>query len=90
MNHQAILLFDLVREFCLDSGQSVSLDKSDVYFSPHISQADRNCIQSTMGIRGTDQLGKYLGVPLRTERVNRNTYHFIIQKIQAKLLAGGR
>lgn len=78
-------MFDLIKEFCMDSSQSVSLDKSVVFFGPRIPRAERTRIQDTMGIQATDQLGKYLGTPLHTKRVSRNTYQCIIQKIQARL-----
>lgn len=80
-NHQALLMMDLVKEFCVESGQIISLDKYVVFFGHRVSQSARWCIQRSMGIRATDNLGKYSRVPICTERVSRQMYHFLIQNI---------
>lgn len=42
-------------------------------------------ICNTLGIMGTDDLGKYLGMPTFTNRVSRETFCFLCEKIDRRL-----
>ena len=40
---------------------------------------------NSLGIRETDDLGKYMGFPLHKGRVSKQEYAFTVDKIRAKL-----
>lgn len=65
--------------------QTVSLEKSRVYFSPNGSSSTKDNICETFGIQVTSQLGKYLGFPLKHEGTGRNQYNFIVDRVISKL-----
>ena len=50
-----------------------------------MSQETSNSISAELGIPLTDDLGKYLGIPTINGRVSRNTFHFILDRIDKKL-----
>ncbi|CAN1824009.1 Putative ribonuclease H protein At1g65750 [Linum perenne] len=71
--------------FCLASGQLVSLDKSRVFFSKNTQCANRRNICRSLGIAETTDLGRYLGVPVIHGRVRKDTFSYIIERIDKKL-----
>lgn len=85
INHQALFMMDMVKEFYWDSGQTVSIDKSSIYFGNQVPLSEQRHIQYTMGLRVTSNLGKYLGVALYIDRVSKNNLQFLIENNQSKL-----
>ena len=59
--------------------------KSKVYFSPNVLEEDKVVLAHQLGIIETNNLGKYLGFPLRHKGRNRNKFQFVIDRVQAKL-----
>ncbi|KAF7824429.1 ribonuclease H [Senna tora] len=71
---------------CLDSfggasGQKVSKSKTKVYFSKNTSRELRRSIKDITNFEETNDLGKYLGMPLLHGRMSRNKYAFILDKV---------
>ena len=56
---------EALNTFCDLSGQKVSLHKSKVYLSPNVSQSTRADLSEVLGFSSTNNLGKYLGFPLK-------------------------
>lgn len=74
-----------LEDFSKVSGLTINYDKSKIYFSPNMCpQAVRNW-SSLSGIPCTRNLGTYLGIPLRHGKVPRNQYHYILDRMRAKL-----
>ncbi|KAL5819904.1 hypothetical protein ACOSQ4_023746 [Xanthoceras sorbifolium] len=71
--------------FCDVSGQQVSLSKSRVFCSKNVRVRDARDIVRACGSPLTDNLGKYLGLPLLHDRVNKNTFREILEKVQRRL-----
>lgn len=71
--------------FCDLSGQKVSLHKSKVYLSPNVSQSTRADLSEVLGFSSTNNLGKYLGFPLKHPGSTSQDFNFIIERVQAKL-----
>ena len=69
---------DVLEKFCRESGQKISHDKSRIYFSPNVSDELKEEISERLGVRETNNIGKYLGFPLKHRRVPRNPYKFIV------------
>lgn len=66
---QALTIKTCLQQFYEASGQKVSVQKSRIYFSPNTNEATKAEVCSTLGIECTDDLGRYLGVPVFHGRV---------------------
>ena len=69
-------ILDILGKFCRESGQKINLDKSKIYFSPNVRKELKEEISERLGIRETNNIGKYLGFPLKHQGVPRNPYNF--------------
>ena len=76
---------DVLDKFCRESGQKISLDKSRIYFSPNVRNELKEEISERLGIRETNNIGKYVGFPLKHRGVPRNPYNFIVERVMNKL-----
>ncbi|CAN1188832.1 Putative ribonuclease H protein At1g65750 [Linum perenne] len=82
---QARVFMDIIERFCTASGQSINKSKSRVFFSAGMNRNTSRSITDIMGIRATQDLGHYLGVPLLHGRITRNTYEFLLTRLDDKL-----
>jgi hypothetical protein len=71
--------------FCSSSVQKVSKEKSRVFFSKNVGWHKKLELSNLLGIQATDDLGKYLGVPILHKRVTKDTYQFILDKVNQRL-----
>ena len=78
-------ILDVLGKFCRESGQKISLDKCRIYFSPNVRNELKEEISERLGIRETNNIGKYLGFPLKHRGVPRNPYNFIVERVMNKL-----
>ena len=76
---------EVLDEFCEESGQKVSMEKSRIYFSPNVQAERRSEICSRLGIQATANIGNYLGFPINHKGVPRNRLNFIIERVMSKL-----
>lgn len=67
---QASLVNDILSKFCTYSGHAISKGKSMVYCSQNIGVELSDYICKTLEMRGTKDLGKFLGIPLLYRRVS--------------------
>ncbi|CAL1375573.1 unnamed protein product [Linum trigynum] len=74
-----------LNRFCEASGEQVSKDKSCVFFSKNTMESVKKRISDMLGIKQTNNLGRYLGVPVIHGRVSKDTYKFILEKIDQRL-----
>ena len=70
---------------CGASGQKVSLEKSLIFFYANVYRDLAKSISTESGIRGTKELGKYLGMPVLQKRINKETFGEVIEKVSSKL-----
>lgn len=75
----------VLRIFCIESGQKVSLEKSRIYFSPNVEVEVRDEVSEKLGIRATTMIGKYLGFPIKHRGAARNQLNFIMERVMNKL-----
>ncbi|XP_038986468.1 uncharacterized protein LOC120111967 [Phoenix dactylifera] len=59
----------ILRDYCAVSGQSVSLSKSAICFSPKTTLAVKNSIFEILGVGEQDGTLRYLGIPLSGQRL---------------------
>ena len=76
---------EILDEFCAESGQKVSMEKSRIYFSPSVQPEIKSGICSRLGIQATTNIGNYLGFPINHRGVPRNRMNFIVEKVMSKL-----
>lgn len=78
-------ILGVLNEFCEESGQKVSLDKSRVYFSPNVQPEIREGTYARLQIQATTNIGKYLGFPINHKGVAKNRLNFIAKRVISKL-----
>lgn len=61
---QTRLITSILDEFCLNLRHKVSNQKTEIFFSSNISKHSRIWICDTLGFDMTEDLGRYLGVPM--------------------------
>lgn len=76
---------DVLDEFCSMSGQSVSITKSRVYFSPNVDRDTRESLCDIIGFASTPSLGKYLGFPIKHSSTPAYELNFILDRVKQKL-----
>lgn len=75
----------ILNAFCQESGQRVNFDKSKTWFSPNTSYATKVAISAQFDIAPTSDLGKYLGVPLASQRLGSVQFRYLVDKVGSKL-----
>ena len=76
---------DVLDRFCVESGKKVSSDKSHIYFSKNVKANLKNKICNNLQIQATNDLGKYLGFPIRQKGAARNHFNFVVERVMNKL-----
>ncbi|XP_022740750.1 uncharacterized protein LOC111292571 [Durio zibethinus] len=77
-------IHEVLMTFCGESGQTINLKKSKVFFSTNTKQYYKKDITNLLGINETLDLERYLSFPIHKGRVSKNDYAFIINKVRAK------
>ena len=75
--------------FCSASGQKVCDQKTRVFFSRNINHNRRNQLSEVLGFQPTNNLGKYLGVPLHHKRISKQMYKEVVDRVQNKITSWG-
>ena len=76
---------DVLDEFCSMSGQSVSITKFRVYFSPNVGRDTRESLCDILGFASTPSLGRYLGFPIKHPGSTTQDFNFILDRVKQKL-----
>lgn len=63
----------VVRDFCEITGQKIRTEKSKLFVSQNVGQRLAKKLSKEFNITLTENLGKYLGIPLLHSRVNKST-----------------
>lgn len=82
-NCEAII--EVLDTFCKLAGQKLNLAKSRVLFSQNVSRRCKRSICRKLGINATQNLGRYLGLPLTYKGRIGDAFNFVIEKVQKKL-----
>lgn len=56
-----------------------------LFYTNKVNRTVAKSLSEALGFSIAHDLGKYLGVPLIHSKVNNRMYHFILEKMQAKL-----
>ncbi|CAN1170479.1 Putative ribonuclease H protein At1g65750 [Linum perenne] len=82
---QAEVISKCLEVFCNASGQSVSRDKSLIFCSKNTDRNTSRLVAARLGIPLTQNLGRYLGVPVLHGRTSSATYQCILDRLDKKL-----
>ena len=72
-------------KFYFLSGQKINFSKSRIYISPLTSPNNIIAAKSELDIRACSDFGKYLGVPILTNKRNTRTFNFLIDELHSRL-----
>ncbi|CAN0840801.1 LINE-1 retrotransposable element ORF2 protein [Linum grandiflorum] len=78
---EAQRIIDIIGKYGASTGQEVNLEKSSVFFSKNVMEADRTTIVETIGFSPTNCHSKYLGVPTEWGRSKKETFSFLIDRL---------
>lgn len=81
---QILLIKQILNLFYRCSGQKISEEKTRIFFSKNVDCHVRNHIGQVSGFQITNDLGKYLGVPILHEKVNKRAFQFILDKVDKR------
>jgi ribonuclease HI len=82
-NMRAVM--EVLNNFCAMSGQQVNYDKSSIFFSRNVSNGRRTVLSTQSGLKETQHLGKYLGVPALGRAPRVQDFQYLVEKIKGKL-----
>lgn len=84
-SHNINVIMNCINMFCSFSGEKVNPSKSKILFSPNTPRDTMSHICELTGMEATEDLGKYLGVPLHTKRVTKAMFRDLITRVNTKL-----
>ena len=76
---------EALADFCGVFGQAVSKEKSLMYVSKGVTPREARTLSNIAGFTLAEDLGKYLGVPILHNRVLKNTYKQVVDKVLSRL-----
>lgn len=82
---QAKVIANVMQKFCNMSGQKINVAKFSLFCSKNISRRIVKKISTQTGVRITHDLGRYLGTPLLQNRVYKDMFSGLLDKVQGKL-----
>lgn len=78
-------ILDVLRTFCLESGQKISCAKSIIFFSPNVGADLKEKVCERLGMLETSNFRKYLGFPLKHKGAPRRQFNFVADQVMNKL-----
>ncbi|CAN1805656.1 Putative ribonuclease H protein At1g65750 [Linum perenne] len=82
---QAVCINEVLDRFSSISGQEISREKSKIFFSRNVDRRVSQQVCNVLKINPTQNLEKYLGVPLIHGRNSKQLYQYLIERIDKKL-----
>lgn len=82
---QAEIISDCLNRFCVASGQRISYNKSQIYFSKNTNHELTEDIANKLNIARREDLGKYLGVPSIHGCVTCSTFSSLLDRMNTRL-----
>ncbi|CAL2275834.1 unnamed protein product [Prunus armeniaca] len=76
----------LLGDYCLASGQVINYEKSSLLFSANTPEDVKSNTSSIMGIRGIDNSGIYLGIPMTWGRSKKVALAYIRERVAKKIM----
>ncbi|CAL1413727.1 unnamed protein product [Linum trigynum] len=75
-------ILDLIGEYGAITGQEVNISKSSVFFSANVPDVEKADIIAHIGFASSNCHSKYLGVPTEWGNSKKETFNFLIQRME--------
>lgn len=82
---QAQVMQDILQDFCGESGQRVNQAKSRIWYAPKTPLSTITAITQFFGMLPTQDLGKYLGVPIIHGRLRHQHFAYLVDRVHSRL-----
>lgn len=82
---EARIMEHILSQFCQESGQKINTSKSKLFASENIPCLLAWSLSMEFNIPLTNDLGKYLNMPILHGRIGTMTYYFLVVKVKQKL-----
>lgn len=82
---RAKILKRILHLYCLASGHTINLNKSNLFFSGATDERLRSVVASILGVRYEENLGHYLGLPTIWGRSRREAMNYVKERVQDKI-----
>jgi hypothetical protein len=79
------VVMDVLTKFCSMSGQHVNYDKSSIFFSRNVNDTKRAALTAQSGLKETQHLGRYLGVPAIWRAPRVHDFQYLEEKVKSIL-----
>ena len=76
---------EVLDNFCEQSGQTINVAKSRVFFSPNVDDNSHEMMCDTFGFQATSLLGNYLGIPIKQPGSTGQDFNFVLDRVKPKL-----
>lgn len=76
---------EVLDEFCSKTRQTISVDKSQVFFSPNVDRDAKESLCEILVFASTPNIGKYLGIPIKHPGSSSLDYNFILDRVKNNL-----
>ena len=76
---------EVLDNFCEQSGQTINVAKSRVFFSPNVDDNSHEMMCDTLGFQATSLLGNYLGIPIKQPGSTGQDFNFVLDRVKPKL-----
>lgn len=80
-----ITIREVLDDFCSKTGQTISVAKFRVYFSPNVDRDIKESFCDILGFTSTPNIDKYLGIPIKHPGSSSLDYNFILDRVKNKL-----
>lgn len=85
---QVQIIKRILHDFCEASSQKISFQKSHVFFSVNVQEREAANLSKALRVQLTEDLGRYLGVPMIHQRVSMSSCKFVLDKANSLSFAG--
>ncbi|XP_052486336.1 uncharacterized protein LOC128041067 [Gossypium raimondii] len=75
----------ILQEYETCSGQCVNFSKSMIFFSSNFEEGDKGRLSAKMGIRGSNNMEKYLGLPNIVSRKKKESFQNLKDRIKQRI-----
>ena len=84
-NESCHLIRSILDKYCAMSGQLVNYHKSSFQVTANVPDSVKDLFSEILGMKETSDLGSYLGCPIISSRVTRETFSTVVSKVSSQL-----
>lgn len=84
-NQSLANIHGILNWYCSLSGQSINLNKSDLFCSPNMSEEAKETLAHALQVNLVQVFSKYLGINFKLRGKRVADFQFLVDKLQSKL-----